>query len=93
MTKDDFPAIMWAGFVQWAATEPDMRAAFRKDTGLVLMPSPATPIEAMVDEATGVSGNAAAFVEWVTREYWGLGEAPQSYRDVLGEKSVTGAAP
>ncbi len=93
MTKDDFAAIMWAGFVQWAASEPYMRAAFKDGTGLVLLPPPATPIEAMVDEATGAARNTAAFIEWVTREHWGLDEAPQSYRNALGEPKVTGQHP
>ncbi len=65
-----------------------MRAAFKDDTGLVLLPPPATPIKAMVNAATRASGNTAAFIEWVTREYWGLDEAPQSYMDAVGEAKM-----
>ncbi len=88
MTKDNFNAIMWAGFVQWAYSEPEIRAAFRESTGLMLPPpAPTIPIEAMIDQATGVSSgeNIPAFVEWVTRQHWGIDEAPQSYRDALEE--------
>ncbi len=79
-------AIAWAAFVQWALSEPEARAAFTADTGLTLPPpAPTTPIEALIDAATGAAStdNLPAFVEWVTREHWVLDEAPQSYRDSL----------
>lgn len=85
MTRDDFRALAWAAFVEWAAAEQEIRAAFTAETGLPFLAPPETPIEAMIDTATGADGNAEAFVEWVTRNHWGLEEAPEAYRNSLAE--------
>ena len=86
MNRYDLMAGAWAAFIQWAAGEPEMRAAFTADTGEVFLSPPTSPIEDMIDKATGArEANREAFVEWVTREYWGLDEAPESYRKHLKE--------
>ncbi len=91
MTEEDFMAIAWRDFILWAASEPEMRKAFREATGKIFLPPPNSGLEAMIDEATGVQEtqetNMAAFVEWVTREHWGFDYAPAAY-----QRAVTDAA-
>ena len=77
---------MWGSFVGWAWSEPKMRAAFTKDTGIVLSGSTArSPLDAMIDTATGRADHEAhEFVKWVTREHWGMDYAPAAFRAACG---------
>lgn len=76
----------WSGFIQWAHGFPDIRARFTADTGLSL--ERRTGIVALVDKATGFRDDVLKqFVEWATREIWGLEYAPKKYRDELEGKS------
>lgn len=67
--------VLEAGFahcVYWCSKDPEMRRRFERDTGQRI-PAAATPIEAAIDEATGLMDAAAdAFVEWVAAEVWGI---------------------
>ena len=82
--EDAINAIMWAGFVQWAFDEPGFREAFTEATGLAVPPPARNPMETLIDNACGVHNAAAAkFVEWVTREHWGMEHAPKAYREEL----------
>lgn len=86
MTQDDFNAIAWRDFILWAWNEPDMRAQFTKTTGLAFQP-PRTSIDVIVDAATGSAKNVAfQFVEWATREHWGLESAPVAYQTAIAAK-------
>lgn len=81
--KDDFMAVAWAGFVQWAAKQPDILERFEAETGMSFRP-PASGLEVMIDDATGYRNAVAErFVEWTTVEMWGLDEAPAAYRESL----------
>lgn len=82
--EDAVNGIMWAGFVQFAFGEPGFREAFTAATGLTFPKPATTPIDALVDNACGVHNAVLAkFVEWVTREHWGIEYAPKAYRDEL----------
>ena len=85
--EDYINGIMWAGFIRFAFAEPSFREAFTAETGLRFMDPPKSAIEAMVDEATGVTNmrelTIKKFVEWATKKHYGLEYAPQSYRDSL----------
>lgn len=85
MTRDDFMAVAWAAFLQYAISEPQMIAAFERDTGKKF-PLPAThPLDAMIDVATGYRGSILEdFIRWVTIRHWGIHEAPQAYRESIG---------
>lgn len=80
MTQDEFNTIAWRDFVMWAWTEPKMREQFTATTGLKI-PAVTTPIDAAIDAATGASKSLASqFIEWATREHWGLEHAPKAYQ-------------
>lgn len=77
----------WVGFIQWAHRFPEIRARFTAETGLVLG-APCTSLEAMIDVVTGARDSLLEqFVEWATREIWGLEYAPAKYREFLASRS------
>ena len=85
MTQDDFNTIAWRDFLMWAWNEPEMRALFTAKTGIEIQAVTA-PINAAIDAATGASKSLAAqFIEWATREHWGIEHAPVAY-----QKAITG---
>jgi hypothetical protein len=72
----------WGGFIDWAWRSAEVRRDFTAATGVVL--DRRTPIEAMVDRATGYDVTAVArFVEWVTVELWGIEGAPRAAREAI----------
>jgi len=80
---DDLNAIAWRDFLVWAWSEPEMRAQFTAKTGLEIQIVTA-PIDAAIDAATGTHTSVAArFIEWATREHWGIEHAPATYREAL----------
>ncbi|HSX23409.1 MAG TPA: hypothetical protein VLE97_11600 [Gaiellaceae bacterium] len=86
MTLDDLNTIAWRDFLVWAWNEPEMRAQFSAATG-VQIESVKAPINAAIDAATGASESLAArFIEWATREHWGVEHAPRAYQDSLAKK-------
>jgi len=89
MTIDELNAIGWRDFLLWAWSEPQMRAQFTVATGLEIQ-SVTAPINAAIDAATGArEGLAARFIEWATREHWGVEHAPKAYQESLA-KGVRG---
>jgi hypothetical protein len=86
MTLEDFNAIAWHDFLVWAWAEPEMRAEFAAKTGVEIQ-SITSPIDAAIDAATGARDSVTAkFIEWATREHWGLEHAPAAYRKALDAK-------
>ena len=82
-TRDDFNVLAWRDFLVWAWNEPEMRAQFTAKTGVEIR-SGSAPIDAAIDAATGARQSVVAqFVEWATREHWGVEQAPAEYRKVL----------
>lgn len=81
------PGFGWPGFLgclYWAATVPEMRAQFTKDTGLRIedMIKPRAPIEQMIDQSTGYEAKViAAFADWVCVNVWGEEGAPEPEED------------
>lgn len=72
MTLDNLNKTAWRDFLVWAWNEPEMHAQFTAKTGIV------------IDRATGVSERVAAgFIEWVTRDHWGIEHAPMSYQQAI----------
>jgi hypothetical protein len=86
VTEDDFNAIAWRDFILFAFNDSDCRKAFTEATGIQLGVD-RSPIEALVDSATGSDGGAGAFVEWVTREHWSIEHAPKAYREEIKARS------
>lgn len=85
MTLDDLNTIAWRDFLVWAWNEPEMRAQFTAKTGIEIQTVTA-PIDAAIDAATGARKSVAArFIEWATREHWGVEHAPVSYQSTLAE--------
>ena len=70
----DTPAYMtpaWLGCIRWALIDPDIVAAFRADTGNTWTPA-RTPIDAMVDKATGADRDfIEQFIRWTNINVWG----------------------
>lgn len=68
------PLLEWAfsGYVHFAWGDEQHREDFESYSGMKL-PSPArTPLEAMIDRATGANDAViTAFIEWLIRERWG----------------------
>lgn len=59
-------------FVFFAWDQPEIRAEFEKETSMSLPPPNQSPIDSMIDEATGARGAVmVAFIEWIIREHWG----------------------
>ena len=86
MTPDDFNTIAWRDFLLWAWNEPDMRTQFTAKTGLEIR-SVTAPIDAAIDAATGASKSLASqFIEWATREHWGVEHAPIAYQKAIASK-------
>lgn len=72
-----------------AIPEPDVIEQSAKETGLKLYTPATSPIEAMVDKATGFNheGNLNAFAMWATKELWGQEYAPAKMREALAKAS------
>ena len=88
MTLDDFNAIAWRDFVLFAWAEPNIRAQFTAATGLRVTPA-TSPIDVLVDDATGATASVLTkFVEWVTREHWGIEHAPLAYQHAIANKEA-----
>ena len=61
----------------WAIRNPDILAAFRAETGNNWTPGK-TPIERMVDDATGVGEDfVKQFIPWFNLNVWGSIDAPE----------------
>jgi hypothetical protein len=89
MSLDDFNMIAWRDFLVWAWNEPEMRAQFTAKTGVEIRAVTA-PIDAAIDAATGASRSVASrFIEWATREHWGVEHAPLAYQKALANQSAT----
>lgn len=72
--------IAWRDFINFAAQHDEIVAQFNHETGSSFM-LPGSPIELMIDGATGkVEADAKAFVFWVTKWHWGLEYAPEKLR-------------
>ena len=83
---DEINTIAWRDFLVWAWNEPEMRAQFAAKTGVEIQ-SVTAPINAAIDAATGARKSVAArFIEWATREHWGVEHAPEAYRRTLDPK-------
>jgi hypothetical protein len=68
---DPVMEMMFGACVQWAYSEPEIRARFEADTGHSF-PNPKTPLEHMIDKATGRNEVVyTAFIEWVIKNLWG----------------------
>lgn len=72
----------WKGCIAWAAQEPEVLTRFISESGIQFKPpAPRSPIDRMIDSATGRDGSAgaipenahvfAAFADWVTINWWG----------------------
>lgn len=84
---DDLNTIAWHDFLLWAWNEPEMRAQFTVKTGVELLAVTA-PINAAIDAATKAHESVAArFIEWATREHWGIEHAPAAYQRSLASKA------
>ena len=85
---DDLNTIAWRDFILWAWNEPEMRAEFAAKTGIEIQAVTA-PINAAIDAATGTSSSfAAQFIEWATREHWGVEHAPAAYQKKLVDEGT-----
>lgn len=83
MTADEFNTIAWRDFVHYAWHDKDLRAAFTAATSVTLEAErPLSTIAKLVDAATGAKTDAAAaFVDWITINHWGVEHAPKKWRD------------
>lgn len=76
----DNPLMMgaWASCLSWAIGEPEIRAAFKEQTGHDLDSiATARGLDKMIDEATGhTRAVMAAWCDWATRNIWGTDEEP-----------------
>ena len=85
---DDLNTIAWRDFLLWAWNEPEMREQFTAKTGIEIQ-AVTSPINAAIDAVTGVRECIAArFIEWATREHWGVEHAPAAYQKELAGKEA-----
>ena len=88
MTLDDINTLAWRDFITWAWNEPEMRTQFTAKTGVEIQ-SVTSPINAAIDAATGVHESVAArFIEWATRDHWGLEHEPAAYQKALANNEA-----
>lgn len=88
MTRDDIREIAFRDFLTWAISEPEMVAAFDRDTGRTLGGKPKNGLEMVIDEATGkLNSDVFAFMLWVTEHHWGIDEAPAKIRALFAERT------
>jgi hypothetical protein len=79
---DEFKQIAWASFLTFAANDPDFRQAFTAATGKTFALKNNHSLHDDMRELM------TEFVEWLTREHYGLEHAPKAYRDhVEGKKA------
>ena len=64
----------WGSLCAYLIEKPEIRESFRKETGKDLNSIVGrSPIEAMVDQATGYNAEImAAWCDWVTVNFWGV---------------------
>lgn len=61
----------WVDCLRWSVTEPEILAAFRQATGSDYSPG-ATPIERMIDQATGRDREfVERYIAWFHENVWG----------------------
>jgi hypothetical protein len=61
----------WLGCLSWALTNPQVLEQFEKSTGFKRNHA-RSPIERMIDEATGMQAEYfAAFAKWMNENIWG----------------------
>lgn len=90
MDRRGFMDIAWRDFINFAAREPDIIAQFNAETGRHYG-APATPIEAMIDDASGrLEDDTNEFVLWVTERHWGIDEAPEKVRAEIEARLAEG---
>lgn len=83
VSRDAFNSAAWASFVQFAWTQDDAHKAFRGATGRPQRARTRSPLDVLIDNATGGSIDEqymTEFVDWVTREHWGEAYAPEEWR-------------
>ncbi len=62
----------WRDCLTWAIAEPQVLAEYTRDTGATIMPAPTSPIERMVDDATGAQRKSVEdFMAWFNVNIWG----------------------
>ena len=65
----------WADCLHWALGRPDILAAFKAETKMSYK-APQSPIETMIDDATGYSRPfLEAFIPWFNANVWGAWSA------------------
>ena len=70
--SDPLMAVTWRDCLVWAASEDGFRARFEADTGMKLPKSSSSPLDKMIDEATGFDkAIAEAFIDWFNENVWG----------------------
>lgn len=71
MTADLLMAVAYRDCLLWATREPEIIEAFRREAGVAYRPA-RTPLDAMIDEATGAhKAIAEAFIAWFNVHVWG----------------------
>lgn len=88
--RRNFTDIAWRDFINFAAREPGIIAQFNAETGGNYGAS-VTPIEAMIDDATGkLAKDTSEFVLWVTERHWGIDEAPEKVQAAIKARVAPG---
>lgn len=87
--REIFNEIAWRDFITFAFDQPEARAAFEAESGMKWRSAPSSPLDAMIDKATGYDAQSAAdeyvkaFTLWATRTQWGVEYAPAKIREEL----------
>lgn len=81
---DAIKQVFWASFIQWAGNDRAMQDAFTDATGIALT----FRVEQMSREEieAQLTARMHKFIEWATREHYGLEHAPKAYRDHVEAK-------
>ena len=73
MPTDDRMKLFWVSHLRYCLGNKNIRIEFEAETGITLWNAPQTPIEAMIDQATGNDGydSLETFARWVNKNLWG----------------------
>ena len=76
--QDILAAVAYRDCLLWAVTQDDITAHFTLDTGMALPIQARTPLDMLIDQATGYdAGFARAFVAWFNTHVWGEDDVPE----------------
>jgi hypothetical protein len=72
MPTDELMIPAWLGCLHWSLGQREILDRYYSETGTAPLVPAKTPLDMLIDEATGVTGAyLVGFAAWMNREIWG----------------------